>query len=1395
MAQYVGPHGGAFGVAPREGDVSYGRDRRLPIVTVRIRTTRLEDGDPVTMNDATVAIVTQGLNRAYQMAQDYIGRDGGLHWDDRVTVWLEVAAFDRDQPSIVLARDVPVRDVEMMVAEHLDDIAEYEAERLRGQLAERGAERNALVNLLNRFGFNSRAFGRIGGRHPEGAEARVERGEYLAQFMDDHGEELAEQDPDIVHRLGWFQLNRYLTVARMDIYYMFYMVPAPRRAPRGWKDGVRGLSRNQLFRIGGIIPKEVTSGNGLCLYLAVEYATTFTFDQATKKVEKDVLDLPAALQSWAEPVQRCAELREEWGFTKGSELLPQLEALSLFHQAVIHVFDYEAGGVEVAYSREDVRNGKRERHKVIMVMDGHAYPINRPHFLVQATARYLFCPVCFSCFNKKSDLFYHIERCTREDPMDSIDYQIRRKFEKRSFKGLHFAIKGVGFQQCLGCGKLGVANGGVVDVGDVDGVYCQCSEFMPVPGSRWIMAFRCMRCQVAFPPSLENTHKCRMRVKEDPEVEVDNVWVYDIESSLDSVVEDPLEVLVDDDREDEMTLDTFRTMRQTHTPNLIVLMSLVEGEMMQFATIGAFLDELYLNKRFEGARFYAHNAGRYDTHFIVSELLARGCVPTFMPGSSSGYTNMLMVGFEGRSFMDSYRLFPQGLAALAKSFGLPMDKGRFPYRFNRKENQGYVGELPALHWYDPLDVRGGEGAKDDLVEWHAQETQMYSGGTWDLQERLLAYCVDDVRILREVMLRGIRLFQGIFQSSERVFDHWSPPMINITSHLTLTSAVVGACLYGMRNKCRLALRDVDSMYVDGTRFYDMVLAYEHYFREKQIRMVPEVSKVSGGLLEGYEVEPGVVRVYVDCFRVGCSKCYPTQKLVIPPNTEAFATLRDRYEQLRFQLWELVGVAGVEMLSCFWTHDYQQMFLEVPSEDQAALHVVIDPYWPIDAREAMFGGHTEAGALFAKSYGRHKICKIDVNSMYPFVCAELELPFGDPETIRMDEVDRGMFERREYFGLVRARFCPPKDLLFPILPRKVGNPGKLIFDCEDRIGTYTTVDAYHALDLGYRVEEIFEVRHFPSNQRMKGLFAEYVMVLFDVKAQAKRDEDPALYLLCKFALNSLWGKFGEKVHTSYFGFVSSIRGYLDFMNAETIRDGTRESMEVADDVFLVKAHYEQVVCDAPRFYHPELACFVLAHARKILHSAISDLGPGRFLYCDTDSIIYLHTLGQSTPRIGAALGEWDVEVDGWPERYIERFYSCGPKAYCEVYSDGTHKVCYKGVMGSFRNKRLLGPEKFHELVQDYLRHQGMAAGTGMTLSTQDFSIRVNYSELSGIDVRSDYTVKRIRVVNEKRFVPDLFGEDQDIEEFVLIRTLPYGFQGDVEEMAYVTAEVFSRDFQY
>ena len=69
---------------------------------------------------------------------------------------------------------------------------------------------------------------------------------------------------------------------------------------------------------------------------------------------------------------------------------------------------------------------------------------------------------------------------------------------------------------------------------------------------------------------------------------------------------------------------------------------------------------------------------------------------------------------------DSKLFLPMALKAVPKAFGLTdRAKGFYPYLFDTQENAHYVGDWPAIEYYDP-DSKSPE-ERQALLEWHAQQ--------------------------------------------------------------------------------------------------------------------------------------------------------------------------------------------------------------------------------------------------------------------------------------------------------------------------------------------------------------------------------------------------------------------------------------------------------------------------------------------------------------------------------------------------------------------------------------------------------------------------------------------------------------------------------------------------
>ena len=144
---------------------------------------------------------------------------------------------------------------------------------------------------------------------------------------------------------------------------------------------------------------------------------------------------------------------------------------------------------------------------------------------------------------------------------------------------------------------------------------------------------------------------------------------------------------------------------------------------------------------------------------------------------------------------------------------------------------------------------------------------------------------------------------------------------------------------------------------------------------------------------------------------------------------------------------------------------------------------------LNARDALFGGRTNACKLFAKVIKPgDKILYYDVCSLYPWVMKYCSYPVGHPTIILKEFRDV-----KEYYGLIKCKVLPPKDLCHPLLPVKVDNKlmFPLCFTCakfrngnfthnENQrcfTGTWVTEEIQKAVELGYKILEIYEVWHY------------------------------------------------------------------------------------------------------------------------------------------------------------------------------------------------------------------------------------------------------------------------------------------------------------------------------
>ena len=236
------------------------------------------------------------------------------------------------------------------------------------------------------------------------------------------------------------------------------------------------------------------------------------------------------------------------------------------------------------------------------------------------------------------------------------------------------------------------------------------------------------------------------------------------------------------------------------------------------------------------------------------------------------------------------------------------------------------------------------------------------------------------------------------------------------------------------------------------------------------------------------------------------------------------------------------------------------------------------------------------------------------------------------------------------------------------------------------GTWCTPELIEAKDRGYKILHIHEVWHFA--EKRTGLFKEYVNTWLKIKEEASGwpehvgndpatqqehvakyyekeniqldpaniKKNPGLRTLAKMMLNSMWGKFGQKLNKT------QVKEFDDPIQFHQFHDSDKYDIRYVSVLTeqRVEVHYKHQLQDDP--VSPNLnvfiACFTTCHARLKLYEQLHKLNE-RVLYFDTDTVIF-KTSGEEKPELGEYLGDFKNELN--ESDTIIEFASRGPKNY-------------------------------------------------------------------------------------------------------------------------------------
>ena len=397
-----------------------------------------------------------------------------------------------------------------------------------------------------------------------------------------------------------------------------------------------------------------------------------------------------------------------------------------------------------------------------------------------------------------------------------------------------------------------------------------------------------------------------------------------------------------------------------------------------------------------------------------------------------------------------------------------------------------------------------------------------------------------------------------------------------------------------------------------------------------------------------------------CFWHGCPKCF---------NSTSFNTIKQELFGTTYkktcQRIEKIKAGNPDIVFIQkWECDFQND----KSEIQDLIYFLKNDCnisEPINPRDSLFGGRTNAIKLYHKADENEKINYVDFRSLYPDRQKYGTYPLGHPQIIteNFESVD-------QYFGIIKCRILPPKGLFLPVLPVRI--KGKLLFPLcltcasnfqqetcahndTDRIidGTWVTLEINEAVRQGYKIITIFEVWHYASRtqydpiEKQGGLFTSYVDLFLKFKEEAsgypdnvnsEKDKDeyiqkffeaegillnkenikhnPGIRSVMKLMLNSFWGRFGMQTNKTQVKYITKIVDWYAII--EDDRFIVHDISFQIPDVLIV--YYSQNLKsndggNAINKINVVLASFVTCQARLKLLGVMEKLGK-RVIYHDT-----------------------------------------------------------------------------------------------------------------------------------------------------------------------------------
>ena len=260
------------------------------------------------------------------------------------------------------------------------------------------------------------------------------------------------------------------------------------------------------------------------------------------------------------------------------------------------------------------------------------------------------------------------------------------------------------------------------------------------------------------------------------------------------------------------------------------------------------------------------------------------------------------------------------------------------------------------------------------------------------------------------------------------------------------------------------------------------------------------------------------------------------------------------------------------------------------------------------------------------------------------------------------------------------------------------------------------------------------------------------------------KNPGLRQIAKLMLNSFWGKLAQRPNMPQTEIIKEHKKLIDLFCDEKIKITGDQLID--ENTCVLSYEFIDVEDSRVGRTSPAIASFVTSYARLCLFKLMMEIEaerPGRLLYCDTDSAIFVHKPGDKEIETGDFLGELTDEfASDYPGFTCYKGFFCGPKSYMLLLrkregNGWVHKTIskFKGLTLSSATDSTMTPDMIESMIETYIEDPKAEQPT-VSVQQQGFSA-LKFQQI----MRRREFIKKFRVTSDKRII-------------VGNETFPYGY---------------------